>query len=441
MEQFKQDQEMQQFVGWFRHASPYIHAHRGRTFVISFAGEAVESDGFIHLIHDIALLSSLGIRLIIVHGTRLQIERGLQARGLTTQYAQDLRITDDEALESVKAACGKISAEIQALLSMGLTNLPLVEAKIRIISGNFIVAHPVGVRDGVDFIHTGEVRRVDSQAIRRHLDEGDIVLISPLGYSPSGEVFNLAVEDVATAVATALQVEKWICLTEVQGLLDSRGCKIPYLVLPEARRFLVTLPKGEVRRQLRNAIKACENGVQRVHLLERHIDGGLLSELFTRDGIGTMLSKDPFENLRQATVEDVGGIIRLISPLEKKGVLVRRSREKLENEINSFVVQEREGMIVACAALYSFPDEHMGELACVAVHPDYRGEARGDALLKFIERSALRQGISQLFVLTTRTAHWFMERGFAPAPLDALPLKRQELYNFQRQSKVFIKPL
>lgn len=433
------NEEYAQFVSWFRHASPYIHAHRGCTFVISFAGEAVEGEGFVQLMHDIALLSSLGVRLILVHGTRLQIERDLQELGVSTQYAQDLRLTDAKALESVKAACGKISAEIQASLSMGLTNLPLVDAKIRIVSGNFIIAHPVGVRDGVDFMYTGEVRRIDSQAIQRHLDVGDIVLISPLGFSPSGEVFNLAVEDVATAVSISLRAEKWMCLTESPELRDLQGEQVSHLVLGEARQLLETLPQGDMRRQLRNAIKACDNGVQRVHLVSRILDGGLLSELFTRNGIGTMLSKDPFENIRQATIEDVGGIIKLITPLEKKGALVRRSREKLENEIDSFIVQEREGMVVACAAFYPFIEDRIGELACVAVHGEYRGEARGDALLAFIERKALSMGIERLFVLTTHTAHWFMERGFEPAMLEELPLERQQMYNFQRQSKVFIK--
>jgi len=428
----------QQFVAWFRHASPYIHAHHGKTFVISLDGAAVDSAGFRHLMHDIALLSNLGIHLVLVHGTRLRIERNLQLRGLAPQYADGLRITDSTALQHVKSACGQISAEIQALLSMGLTNSPLHTAEIKISSGNFITAKPVGVRDGVDFKYTGEVRRVDNKEIQHQLNHGYIVLISPLGYSPTGEIFNLTVEDVATSVAIALKANKWVNLSESTGKLSHSG----YLTMQMAAQLLAEKSLDiELHRQLKNAIRACEHGVERVHFVERRLDGALLLELFSRDGVGTMLSKDPFENLRQATIDDVGGVIALIAPLEKAGVLVKRSREKLETEIGYFVVQERDGAIIACAALYPYPQEQMAELACVAVDPRYHGTKRGDALLAFMEQQALSDKIKSLFVMTTRTAHWFQERGFVAAILDDLPMTKKQLYNYQRQSKIFIKHL
>ncbi len=426
-----------QFVAWFRHASPYIHAHRGKTFVISFEGAAVDSPGFRNLLHDIALLSSLGIRLVLVHGTRLQIERNLQERGLAMQYAEGMRITDDVALQQVKAACGQIAANIRALLSMGLTNSPQIYANLRVTSGNFVTARPLGVRDGVDFQYTGEVRRVDKAAIQQQLELGCIVLVSPLGYSPTGEIFNLSVEDVATAVAIALQVDKWIGLAETLVPGEHRG----FITLQDAEQLLRSNQDADTFRQLRNAVRACKNGVARVHLIERSTDGGVLLELFTREGIGTMVSQNPFEHLRRATIDDVRGIIDLISPLEEQGILVKRSREKLEMEIGCFVVQERDNAIVACAALYPYLEEGMAELACVAVHPHYKNQQRGDALLAFIEQEVKALGISQLFVLTTRTAHWFLERGFQAADPEALPMARRELYNYQRQSKVFIKAL
>ncbi len=429
----------QQFVAWFRHASPYIHAHHGKTFVISFDGAAVDSANFRHLMHDIALLSNLGIHLVLVHGTRLRIERNLEQGGLAAQqYADGLRITDNTALEHVKSACGQISSEIQALLSMGLSNSPLHAAKIKISSGNFITAKPVGVRHGIDFKYTGEVRRVDNAELQRQLNHGSIVLISPLGYSPSGEIFNLAIEDVATSVAIALKANKWVSLSESTGTLSHSG----YLTMQTATQLLAEQSlEADLHRQLKNAIRACENGVERVHFVERQLDGGLLLELFSRDGVGTMLSKDPFENLRQAQIDDVGGIIALIAPLEKAGVLVKRSREKLETEIAYFVVQERDGVIIACAALYPYLDEKMAELACVAVHPRYHGTKRGDALLAFMEQQAQAQQIEHLFVMTTRTAHWFQERGFIAAELEDLPMAKKQLYNYQRQSKIFIKTL
>ncbi len=409
--------------------------------MICFSGEAVEDSGFAPLIHDIALLNSLGVRVVLVHGTRAPIEHCLKARGASSRYAEGVRVTDGPALECVKMACGQVSAEIQALLSMGLTNSPSREVNTRVATGNFITARPLGVRNGVDFLHSGEVRRVDVAAIDRHLETGNIVLISPLGYSPTGEIFNLAVEDVATSVAVALRAAKWVCLSESPGPRDRGGRILRQLGPRETEELLRVVEEQDMRRQLQHALRACRNGVERVHILERRLDGGLLLELFSRDGVGSLISRDAFEHMRQAGIDDVGGILELIQPLEEAGILVRRSREKLEMEINHFVVQERDGMIIACAALYPFVEEQAAELACLAVHREYRGDNRGDALLAFMEREARHLGINRLFVLTTRAAHWFQERGFRPAELEALPVARRELYNYQRLSKVFVKNL
>ena len=430
-----------QFVDWFRNASPYIHAHRGHTFVISFAGEAVQQPKFRRFIHDVALLNSLGIRLVLVYGIRPQVERCLQQHGLEVRYINELRITTESALPCVKAACGEISLTIQSNLSMGLTNSPTIDNAIRVASGNFITARPVGVRDGVDYCYTGEVRRVDTAAITRELDANSIVLIHPIGYSPTGEIFNLLAEDVATSVAIALQATKWICLTETVDLIDDDGQPIRQLTLLETQQWLPRIDDFQQRRQLKNAVRACQGGVKRVHLISQNFDGAILLELFSRDGIGTLISADPFENMRNATIEDVGGILQLIQPLEQKGILVRRSREKLENEIAYFVVQERDGMVISCAALYPYMYEKMAEIGCFAVHDKYRGEDRGDALLEFLIREAKQLELEQVFVLTTHTADWFRERGFVPANLDILPGIRRDLYNYQRKSKVFVKHL
>lgn len=429
------------FVDWFRQASPYIHAHCNRTFVICFDGEAVNSNQFTHLIHDIALLSSLGIRLVLVHGNRPQIEHCLKTKGIPSRYVRGIRVTEEAALHCAKAACGEVRATIESYLSMGLTNSPSTDFRIRTASGNFVVARPVGIRHGVDYCYTGAVRRIDVAAITRQLDERCIVMLSPLGYSPTGEVFNLLTEDVAAEVAIALQAAKWICLTEAQAVTDAEGQMIRQLTMLEAQQWLAHYPEANSHRQVMNAVRACQQGVQRVHLVNRHIEGALLLELFTRDGIGTLISTDPFEHIRKATIEDIGGLLKLLEPLEESGILVRRSREKLEVEIQYFTVQERDGMIVACAALYPFVDERMAELACLAVHDNYRGTGRGDALLAFLEREALRLDIQRIFVLTTQTAHWFRERNFLPADLDALPVSRRTLYNYQRNSKVFMKQL
>lgn len=435
--------DSQTFVRWFRDFSPYINAFRGRTFVIAFGGELIAEEQFATLVHDIALLNSLGVKLVLVNGARPQIEQRLQERGVEMHYVNGLRITDEAALACVKEAAGAVRVEIEALLSMGLANSPMAGAQIRVASGNFVTAQPLGVREGVDYLHTGEVRRIDAEAIRRQLNDKAIVLLSPLGYSPTGEVFNLSAEDVATAAAIELEADKLVYLIDGAGLQLDDGTLVRQLSLDDAETFLdehSDLPEA-LSKALYSALYACDEGVNRAHLIDRHQDGSLLLELFTRDGVGTLISADVYEGMGEADIEDVGGILELLAPLENEGVLVRRSRERLEMEIDHFTVVERDGKIIACAALYPFADEGMGELACMAVHDEYRNEGRGDALLDYIEKQARELEIKQLFVLTTRTAHWFQERGFEPGELQDLPMAKRELYNFQRRSKVFIKQL
>ena len=436
-------QHTPEFVRWFRNSSPYINAFRNRTFVVAFGGELLADAQFANLVHDLVLLNSLGVRLVLVHGTRPQIEQCLQHHKAKFQYVNGLRITDDVALSCVKQAAGNVRVDIEALLSMGLTNSPMAGAQIRVVSGNFVTAQPLGVRQGVDYCHTGEVRRIDSQAIHQHLDDGALVLLSPIGYSPTGEVFNLTAHDVATATAIQLQADKLIHLVDGKGITDNRNRLLRELTLEQAETLLAGKHKlnDDAANSLASAISACRHDVPRVHILSRQVDGALLLELFSRDGCGSLVMQDQFEDTRQATLDDIGGILELIEPMEQDDVLVRRSRERLEMEIDHFTVVERDGMIVACAALYPFIDEKVSELACLAVHPEYQDQGRGDALLKYIERQSRQIGIQQLFVLTTRTAHWFRERGFKAGKLEKLPVKRRELYNYQRNSKVFIKEI
>ena len=431
----------QAFVRWFRDSTPYINAFRGRTFVITFGGELIAEQQFASFVHDIGLLNSLGVRLVLVHGARPQIEERLKARGIELQYVDGLRVTDAAALACVKEAAGTVRVEIEALLSMGLANSPMAGAHIRVASGNFVTAQPLGVRNGIDYQHTGEVRRIDAEAVQKQLNDGATVVLSPLGYSPTGETFNLSAEDVATAAAIYLRADKLIFLTDAKGVLDAKRRLIRELSLAEANQTLLRKLGEEMARCLGGALRACRAGVRRAHLISRHVDGALLLELFTRDGIGTLVSGEQFEGTRRATIDDVGGVLELIAPLEADGTLVRRSRELLEMEIDQFVVTERDRTIIACAALYPFAEEQVGELACMAVHRDYRKQGRGDDLLGFIERQARDMGIERLFVLTTRTAHWFLERGFAESDLARLPERRRGRYNHDRRSKVFVKEL
>jgi amino-acid N-acetyltransferase len=432
-----------QFVTWFRQASPYINAFRSRVFVITFGGECVADPAFANLIHDIALLNSLGVQLVLVHGARPQIEERLRARGAEIRYVNGLRITDATALTCVKEAAGTVRVEIEALLSMGLANSPMAGARIQVASGNFVTAKPLGIRDGIDYSHTGEVRRIDSDGIRQRLDDGNVVVLSPLGYSPTGEIFNLTAGEVATATAGALRADKLIHLVEAPGLADTRKRLMRQLTLAEAEQRLARSEalSDETKAALHSAVTACHRGVRRAHILDHRIDGALLLELFTRDGVGTMVTADLYEGTRRATIDDIGGLLELIKPLEEAGILVPRSRELLEIEIDRYTVVERDGTIIACAGLYPFPKKRVAEISCLAIHPDYRNSGYGTALLQRLETEAELLGIDHVFVLTTRTSHWFRERGFRPATVQELPVARRRLYNFQRNSKVYIKEL
>ncbi|RMD79947.1 MAG: amino-acid N-acetyltransferase [Gammaproteobacteria bacterium] len=443
------DPAQRAFVARFRDATPYIQAFRGRTFVVAFGGEAVADPAFPALARDLALLHSLGVRLVLVHGTRPQIEERLRQRGAELRVVEGLRVTDEAALACVKEAAGAVRVDVEALLSMSHhggspVRLPGARpAPLRVASGNFVVAKPLGVRGGVDFQHTGEVRRIDAEAIRRLLDEGALVLLPPLGYSPTGEVFNLTAPEVATATAAALQADKLLCLVEAPGVPGARRHLLRHLSLEEAQARLEGRPplEGELRTWLEAALAACRQGVRRAHLVDRRLDGALLLELFTRDGVGTLISTDVYEGTRRATVEDVPGILDLIAPLEEAGILVPRSRERLELEIDRFTVVDRDGRIIACAALFPFPRQRAAEIACLAVHPDYRRAGYGSALLARLEEEARGQGLARTFVLTTRGAHWFQERGYRPAGVEALPVARRRLYNWRRGSKVYVKTL
>ena len=447
----KKTHDHSEHVEWFRNSAPYIHAHRGKTVVVLFGGEAVDHDCFHHLINDIALLRSLGVRLVIVHGARPQIERQLKALNIESKFDHGLRVTTTEMMPAVEQAVGQVRMTIESQLSMGLPNTPMADASVQVVSGNFVTAQPYGIRDGVDYCQTGNVRNVDADGIEQQLDLSNMVLASPIGYSPTGEIFNLRAEEVATDIAIALHADKLIFVMETIGVIDSKGEALQQLNLPQAEQWyknhakrnklLSTAEARDTQTHLDNAAHACRGGVRRVHLISRNIDGSLLLELYTRDGVGTLVTADYYEGLRTATIDDIGGILELITPLEEQGALVKRSRKQLELDIHNFTVIERDGMIIACAALFCFDIEKACELACLAVHTDYQEHGRGNELMQHIEWQARKRHMEEMFTLTTQTMHWFLERGFTEAGLDELPMKKKALYNYQRKSKVLRKHL
>lgn len=430
-----------EFVLSFREAAPYINAYRGKTFVLAVSGETLQDGEFASLAQDINLLVSLGVRIVLVHGIRPQIEGLLKRHGIARLFHRDRRVTDAATMDVVKQAAGATRFDIEAMLSMGMPNSPMHGAHLRVAGGNFVTAQPLGVLDGVDMQYTGQVRRADGAAIRARLDHGELVLLSPIGYSLTGEAFNLTMEELATHVAITLKAEKLIFVIEQRGVMLDEEL-ISTLTAQQAEDLLASgRLQEDVSAYLPYAIRATREGIPRAHLISRHADGALLVEHFTRGGNGTMIARDPLVRVRNASIEDIGDIIGLIQPLEEQGVLVKRSREHLEVEIGEYSVLEHDGKIYGCVAMHSFPDAGTAELACLAVAQDKRDGGFGEMLLKHVEYQARTQGLQSLFVLTTQTAHWFVERGFAEADKSALPLARQQFYNYQRRSKVFVKVL
>ena len=440
------------FVPWFRSVAPYIHKFRHQTFVVGITGEAIAAGKLQGIVQDLALIQAMGVKLVLVHGFRPQVNEQLRAKGHEPQYSHGIRITDEVALDSAQEAAGQLRYEIEAAFSQGLPNTPMADARVRVISGNFLTARPVGIVDGVNFKHSGLVRKVDVEGIKRTLESEAMVLISPFGFSPTGEAFNLTMEEVATRVAIELHADKLLFLTEVPGIrvkpVEPESDDNPIdteLPLAAARLLLAQLPPpqtpSDVGFYLQHCVRACEHGVERSHILPFSVDGALLLEIYVHDGIGTMIIDEKLEELREATIDDVGGIIQLIEPFEKDGTLVKRDRTEIERDITSYTVIEHDGVIFGCAAFYPYPEASTAEMAAVTVSPMSQGTGDGEKLLKRIEQRARAMGLKTLFVLTTRTMHWFIKRGFQPVDPDWLPEARKKKYNWDRKSQVLVKHL
>jgi amino-acid N-acetyltransferase len=437
------------FVPWFRSVAPYIHAYKGETFVVGIAGEAIAAGKLSAFAQDLSILHAMGIKLVLVHGFRPQVNEQLRAKGHESRYHRGVRITDAVALDCAQEAAGQLRFEIEAAFSQGLPNTPMANAAVRVVSGNFLTARPIGIVDGVDFMHSGQVRKVDVRAIQRAIDSGALVLLSPFGFSPTGEAFNLRMEEVATSTAIALQADKLIFLTEVPGIrenpADPESAIDTELAAADAERLLASLPAPtqptDIGFYLQHCVKACRGGVERSHILPFAVDGAVLTEVYTHDGIGTMVVDEKLESLREATADDVGGILQLIEPFERDGTLVTRSRKEIERDIANYVVIEHDGVIFGCAALYPYPEARTAEMAALTVSPHVQGQGDGERMLKSIEQRARSMGLESIFVLTTRTMHWFIKRGFTQVDPDWLPEARKRKYNWDRRSQVLVKKL
>ena len=460
----------------FRSMAPYIATHRGKTVVIHVPGEAIDGQcaNFPALVQDIILMHTLGIKIVLVAGCRPQInERMIKAGRNPVSMLDDhlMRRTDAFTLRCVREASSYARVYLESQVGRGLVDASYSTGFVQVSSGNFVTARPYD-NDTEDFGYAGKVDKINIRRINQLLECNDVVLIGCLGYTTTGEVYNCSSEEVALQSAVQLGAHKLIYLYDGHELRDrNTGGIVHSIPFSAGHKFLTEFRKkraGEAERhekdrdreaedkELRKetellmymqlAVDACAQGVPRSHLIQRQEDGSLLLELFTRDGGGLMISRDLYDGIRPARPVDTDTLIRLITPLVDKGILVRRSRETIDNAIaaGEFTVVERDGTVIACATLTQYPDDDpsvkttWAEIGCIAVHPSSRNLGKGNALVGFLLRRANNLGCSNVFALTTQTAHWFIERGFHQATLDDIPKAKRDMVDRSRNSRVYV---
>ena len=505
------------FVKFFRGATSYIQGHRGRTFVIALPGDVVDRPDLMdQLMEDVMVLHGLGVRLVLVVGARLKIDEAMRVAGSEPRYVRGYRVTDDVAMNAAVAAAGTARMMVEGRLSRAPTVTQSWELRTTrntrqpgatTASGNYVAAKRKGVVDGIDYQHTGSVRFVQSEPVTQQLDNGNIVLLSNLGYSASGEPLNCDCYSVAVRAAIDLSADKlvvvsppdgdpfmetlatnkrsnWLPVHEAEclllgvetsaessvengvgsdvesgsewGSLDGVAASGPTSALRSAHDDLDfdTWYELGLPMPLLAACMVCKSGVKRAHVINASIDGGLLLELYSTDGVGYMITSDHYEGIRAATSRDVSSIHALLQPMVEKGVIVERSHETIAAEISHFTVLERDNKLLACAHVRSLGRSEstglmVSELSAFCVHPDYRGSGKGDSLLQYVEEKERAKAPTSearvMVLMTTRTADWFMQRGFkgdgAAFKSDVLPSARREEVDRRRNSQLYFKIL
>jgi len=439
--------ESKSFIKNFRLSAKFINQFNNKTFVIAIGGEVIGDDQFKSIACDINLLHSMNINIVLVHGIRPQIDQKLKHETTKTQLIKNIRVTKKEMLNDIVEVNGLIKTHIEATLSSGILDSPMLGSNIKVSSGNFITARPLGVIDGVDMELTGQIRKIDTNAITDKLSNKEIVIISPLGYSPIGDIFNLSYEQTAAHVSQAIKAEKLIYYINANGILNIRGELIPELTTFKAKHLIESIenPKNAPFISyhdfniLKSSLYAIKNNIEKVHLINRNINGSVIEEIFTDKGSGTVLTEYSLQNIRAAEIRDINQIINIIEPLEKEGVLVVRKNKNIDKDINYFYVIEHDHNIIGTVALYQY--EEMMEIACFAIHDNYQNLGYGKKLLRFCEQKAMNKNIKNLFILTTQSEHWFIENNFSLTDRKFIPDERKKTYTIERNSKYFIKRL
>jgi amino-acid N-acetyltransferase len=421
----------------------YVPRFRDRLFVIALDGAVISDENFRNLLLDIALLRSQRIGVALVHGASLQIRRLAERTGQTPSNLDGTGVTDPATLELARLAAGRTSQD----LLEGLASNDLRGAL-----SNALVAHPAGILQGVDYQFTGRVERVDSGMLEALLEKDIVPVIAPLGFDGEGHIYRLNSDHVAVEVARALQAVKLIYLTTHRGIPSlgeesARGESIfRHMPTGEAELFLKRhrseLPP-DLLSKLEQAVKAVRSGVPRVHIIDGRVEEGLLAEVFSNEGIGTLIHANEYEGIRPAHKKDIGALLALIQGGVDKDELIRRTRADLERQINDFFVFDVDRTPVACAALHIYPEYGKAELAAVCVDSRFENQGIGGKLMRYVEERARALGVEELFCLSTQAYNYFQQKGgFTPGTPDDLPPVRREKYDKSgRRSLVLLKKL
>lgn len=412
-------------IKWFRRASPYIYLHRQKTFVLCVDQAAMDSTNFDNVLRDVTLLHALGVRIVLVHDLASRNE---------ASYEDDAPGSDQSTLSALMAHTGGTTHKVIASLSANAHHASPFYSDLVACSGNFVRAQPLGVMNGEDQGFKGKPRKINKNAISALLDDDLLVVIPPVGYSLTGESFILDCQSLAGEVARALKADKLIYFLPSNGLIDESGRRLSEWSTTQLDHDAVPIATG-IKQGIRSALVEQSS---RCHLVSFAHDGALLEELFTMTGSGTIVTPGP-AIIRSATSEDVEAMLALIRPLEHSGALIERSRDDLDQTLEDYLVIDLDGQLIGCGALHVLGDS--AEIASLATDPSHRDQDFGERLLGALLHRAMQQGLKSVFVLTTQTEHWFLERGFTRAEKSQLPEPKQANYNAQRNSKILIRPL
>jgi len=415
----------------------YVPQYRERTFVIALDGAIVEDANFRNLLLDIALLRSLNIQVALVHGAGWQVRRLAEQTKQTPSNLDGTGITDYATLQLALTAANRVSHEI--LEGLSATDL-------RGACGNALVAHPAGILQGIDYQFTGRVERVDIQLLRSLLDHDIVPVIPPLGTDGEGNTYRLNSDAVAVEVARTLQAVKLIYLAPTAGITVEKDELLRQLTVDEAEDILKKQRQelaGSSLSKLAHAVRAARGGVPRVHIIDGRVEEGLLAEVFSNEGIGTLVHTNEYQAIRSALKKDARGIFNLIRPMIESDELLPRTQGEIEKKIGDYFVFEVDRRPVACVAIHFYRDQGKAELACMCVEPEFENQGIGGRLMQFVESQARAGGARELFCLSTQAFNYFVQKGsFRLGTPEDLPLARRQIYDASgRRSQVLSKKL